>query len=136
MAKLSAFTVNSRAQEEGEWIAPGDEFDDLELKVRGFTPSYYDEQARLTRRAAVQFDGDTTKVPRAKTRDILISVLRSNVFLDVRNLADGDGNVITGEQFSALMANPDHGDLVVAVMRAAARVGRAKAAEVEENRGN
>lgn len=136
MAKLSAFTVNSGAIEAGEWIQPGEEYDDLKLKVRGFTDAYYDAQAQKLRRAALGFGGDVSKVPNAVQRDIRVECLIAHVVLDVANLSDDSGAAVDIGKFRDVLRQPGHGDLVVAVMRAAAMVGRGNAADVEHAVGN
>lgn len=136
MAKLRSFTVDHRSAEAGEWIRPGDEFDDLTLKVRGFSDRYYDDHAQRLRRAARPFGGDVAKVPSAIARSIRNDCLIDHVLLDVRNLEGDDGAPVTVDQLRELLRAPGHNDLSVAVIRAAGMVGRGLAADVEEAAGN
>jgi hypothetical protein len=136
VANLKTFSVNSGAQAAGEWIQPGDEYEDLALRVRGFTDAYHDAQAALLRRAAAIVAGDQSKIPNAVQRDIRIKCLIEHVFLDVRNLTDDAGKPVTADVFRDLMRDPDHGVLVSAVIQAAAQAGRGRAVELEEDAKN
>ena len=137
MAKLSAFKTDSRAVNEGEWVRVGEEYDDLEVRTRGFTDAYFDAQAAKQRRAAVSFGGDTNKLPMALRRKINIECLTQHVILDVRNLEDDiTGQPMTVERFKALLEDPDYGDLLTACFKAASQVGQRRATELEEAAGN
>lgn len=136
MARLTAFKVDSHAIETGEWISPGEEYDDFEIKCRGFNDAYYDAQARRLRRAALPFGGDTTKVPNSIQRDIRIECLINHILLDVRGLADADNKPVDFAGFCDLIRNPDFGQLVVACMTAASLVGRQAAADKADAAGN
>jgi hypothetical protein len=70
MAKISTFKINFRAQKEGEWVPPGEEYGDLEILTRGLTDTYFDAQAARQRRAAVGFNGNVDKLPLAIRRAI------------------------------------------------------------------
>jgi len=136
MAKLSAFKTNSDAINQGEWVRPGEEYDDLEVRVRGFTDAYYDAQAAKLRRAAVPFGGDISKIPSALRRQINVDCLNAHVVLDVRNLKGDDGKDIKVDQFRELLRDPDYAELVIAVYKAAGRVGQQRAADLEDAAGN
>lgn len=136
MARLAAFRVDSVAIENGEWKSPGEEYDDLEIRVRGLTDSYFDAQAAKLRRAALAHGGDASKVSNAVHKQIRAECLAAHVVLDVRNLAGPDGQPVTAEQFKALLLEPDYGELVIAVLKAAAQVGRGAAAELADAKGN
>lgn len=124
MARLSAFKVNSAAIEAGEWVSPGEEYDDLMIKTRGYGDAYYDAQAQKMRRAALAHNGDVAKVSNAKTREIRVECLITHLLLDVRGLADDDGNTVDFARFCEMLREPDYGPLVVACQTAAALVGR------------
>lgn len=132
MTRLAALRLDATAVDSGEWINPGDEFDGMLLKVRGFTDQYFDAFNRRNRRAAVPFNGDVAKIPNASARAIRAECLRDFVFLDVRGLQDDNGADVTADGFRALMVDPDYGSLVLAVQAAAAQVGRGLALDAEE----
>ncbi|HEY0184124.1 MAG TPA: hypothetical protein VGC09_15050 [Rhodopila sp.] len=136
MARLNAFKVNASAIESGEWIKPGEEYDDLEIKTRGYTDSYFDAQAQRMRRAALPFNGDINKVPVAVARDIRIECLIKHMLLDVRGLVDDAGAPVTFDAFCGLLRDPNYGQLAVACMTAAALVGRLSAQDRADASGN
>lgn len=136
MAKLSSFRVDSKAVEEGEWISPGSEFDDLEIKTRGVTDAYNDARNAKMRRAAVRYGGDLAKIPSAVTRGITVESLLDHVLLDVRNIDDDSGNPVSFAQFAEMLHSPDYIDLVVACLKAAAIVGLSKANAIEDAKKN
>jgi hypothetical protein len=136
MAKLSKFRTDSRAIQEGEWIVVGDEYEDLEIRTRGFTDAYFDAQAARQRRAAVSLGGDVSKLPSGLRRQINIDCLIQHVVLDVRNLEDDKGQPVTAEQFHALLRDPDYSELVVACFSAAGKVGQRRQADLEDAVGN
>lgn len=136
MARLAAFKVDSHAIENGQWVSPGEEYDDMELMVRGLTDSYFDAQASRLRRASFAYAGDTTKVPSAVQKQIRAECLVQHVFIDVRNLIGDNGEAVTADQFRSMLVNPDYSELVVAVIKAASRVGRGAAEELADAQGN
>lgn len=131
MARVASFRTDSSAEEQGAWIEPGEEFDDLRIKTRGFTDVYRDAQAARLRRAAVPFGGDESKVPNAVRRAVLIECLVKHVVLDVENLEDENGPVEFA-QFCEMLRNPDYKALVTAVLKAASMVGLQQQADLEE----
>ena len=134
MANLKAFKVDSKAIETGQWVRVDDAYDDLELLVRGYTDAYTDYRARKSRRVAAMYGGDVNAIPSAKAREILVDALVEHVIRDVRNLSDEAGNPINFDQFVTLLRDPDYHDLVVAVIRAAAKVGTANAVDLENTK--
>jgi hypothetical protein len=124
MARLSRFRVDSTLLNEGEWVHPDEaEYDDLEIKTRGFTDAYTDSRAVKLRRAAQRYGNDVARVPAHISRDITIEALIQHCLLDVRNIVDDNGNPITFDAFCNLLRNPDYADLVVAALKAASIVG-------------
>jgi hypothetical protein len=136
MARLNAFKVDSQAIEAGQWVSPGDEYDDLQLLCRGYTDVYYDAQAQKMRRAATAYGGDLAKVPNSIQRDIRIDCLIRHIVLDVKGLADENGKAVDFARFCDLLRNPDYGQLVVATMTAASMVGRQIAQDKADASGN
>ena len=132
MARLSALRVDADAIEQGEWINPGDEYDGMTLKVRGFTDTYFDSYNQKMRRAAVPFNGDASKIPNATARAIRAECLAKEVFLDVAGLEGDDGKPVDAAKYRELMLDPNCGALVIAVQTGASMVGRGLALDIEE----
>lgn len=132
MAKLNSFKVDSKLIEHGEWVSPGEEYDDLEIKCRGFTDTYTDVRSAKMRRAAMRFGGDVNKVPISLSREITVDCMIDHVLLDVRNIQDEHGQPVTFEQFCQLLKTPDYYDLVLACLRAAAVVGTHRIDDVQD----
>ncbi len=135
MAELKSFRVDAEARQNGAWVRVGDEFDDLEVKVRGLTDRYHDSVAARSRSAARSLGGDTAKLPSAIARTIVINALCEHVILDVRNLKDGD-HEIGVEAFKLLLQQEEYYDLVLAVLRATQQVGIARQDDLKEATGN
>lgn len=132
MARLSAFKVDSKKIESGEWVKPGEDWDDLEILTRGHTDKFIDSQAGRLRRAAKSMGGETEKLSLAIKRAVLIDCLIEFCLLDVRGLSDDEGNKITFDQFTELLRSGDYPSLVTAAIFAAAQVGNKRSAEIEE----
>jgi hypothetical protein len=133
MARLAQFSVNAKAIEEGEWVRPDeDRFDDLEIRTRGFTNAFRDAQNRKLQRAARGFGGDVSKVPTAQQDAIRVECLIDHAVQDVRNLIGPDGQQVKFEQFCSLLRDPAYGELVLACILAAGKVGRIRDDEVED----
>lgn len=136
MAKLKDFRRNSQAFEEGEWVRVADEFDDLEVKVRGYTARYHDLRNAKMRRAATPYNGDVSRIPSAIADAIVLECLLACIFLDVRNLEDEHGKPVTREGFIELLRDPDYRQLVNAVLVAAGKVGQMNELEKADAEGN
>ena len=132
MAKLSALLVNAKAIADGEWHSPGEEFDDLQFKVRGMTDKYRDSLARKLRKAAQGFGGDTSRIPSDIFRSLLCDAINEHILLDVRGLEDEDGKAITIEQLRKMLPSIEATDLRDGVIRCATQVGRVKAEDLAE----
>jgi hypothetical protein len=132
MAKISTFKINSRAQKEGEWVPPGEEYGDLEILTRGLTDPYFDAQAARQRRAAVGFNGNVDKLPLAIRRAINLDLLIEHVVLDVRNLEHDDGTKVTFDEFTQMLRDPDYAELATACFAAASQVGKRRATDLED----
>lgn len=136
MAKLSAFKIDSKAVESGEWVNPGDEYDGLEILTRGFTDAYVDAKASKVRKAALGFGGDASKLPNAIGRAITVDCLVKHTLLDVRGLSDDDGQPVTFARFVELLRDPDYSELLNAVVAAAALAGKRHKALLADDAGN
>lgn len=135
MAKLKNFKRNlSQAYDAGEWVRVGDEYEDLEIQTRGFTDEYTDMRNALLRRTAVQkYRGDTSKITTAENRDITIDCIASKSLLGIRNLVDDDMQPVTLPAFIEMLRDPDYSDLYTAALVACANVGRARAADADDD---
>ena len=136
MARLSAFKIDSKMVEAGDWVRVGEEYDDLEILTRGFTDQYTDAHQAKLRKAARGFGGDTAKLPISVSRALLVESLVQNVILDVRNLKDDAGQPVLMPAFVALLRDPDYAELVAACLKAASRVGLAKVDDLADAVGN
>lgn len=136
MAKLGSFGRSRSAMDEGEWVSPGDEFDDLEIKTRAYNDAYTDLRALKLRREARRHGGDIGKIPNAVQRAIIVDCLVAHCLQDVRNLEDDDGTPVPFDQFAEMLKDPRYGDLFIAATAAPAKVGLASAEEAEEAEGN
>lgn len=136
--KLSNFKVDSNAIENGAWVSPGEEYDDLQIKTRGFTDQYTDGRAAKMRRAALQagFGTATDRLSQTTSREILVECLISYCLLDVRKLLDDNGVPVTFDAFCELLRNPSYPDLFTAALKAVGIAGVAKATSIETAAGN
>jgi len=137
MAILRNFKQDSQAIENGEWVPVGGDFDDLEIQTKGMTDQYFDLQAAKLNKAARSMGGDVTRIPGKVRRQITVDCILSSLFMDVRNLYHDDAKKpVSKDEFADLLRDPDYMELVVAVMRAAGKVGQSRAEDVEEAVGN
>lgn len=135
MARIGAFKIDSKAIETGEWQRLGEEFDDAEVLVRGFTDAYTNAHAAKLRQAAKPFNGDTSKLPIEVSRALLIESVLKHLVLDVRKIQNLDGSDTTLAQFADYLRDPDYALLLNATLTAIGRVGLTKAA-VADAAGN
>lgn len=136
MAKLGSFGRSRSALDEGEWVSPGDEFDDLEIKTRAYNDAYTDLRAQKLRREARRYGGDIGKIPNAVQRGIIVDCLVAHCLQDVRNLEGEDGAPVPFDAFVEMLKDPRYGDLFVAATAAPARVGLTVGDDAEEAEGN
>lgn len=133
MAKLSKFKRDSSLTQTGEWIRVGDEYDDLEILTRGFNDDYTDHRnAGIRKAATLNYRGDPSKIGAAETRSITIDSIVAHSLIDVRNLADDDGNPVSLDKFVTMLRDPDYLDLYLATITACAMVGRTRAAVTKD----
>lgn len=136
MARLSDFTVNTKALEDGEWLSPGEEFDDFKVHVRGFGDAYQDMRAAKVRKAAINTANDPERIPAEKMRDILVDCLDKHVLIGISGLVHDSGAPVTREEFVALMRTPEGSAFFTAVIQCANRVGKTKSEATKEAAGN
>lgn len=137
MASLAKFKINSKAVNDGEWVSPGDEYDDLMIKTRGFTNAYQDARTAKMRQAARRYSGDMTKVPSAMADEITIECMIDHCLLDVKNLLDKDQQPVDIERLKELLFDPDYQkELFNAIVKAAAIAGVFHDQDVEDAKKN
>lgn len=126
MVKLLKLRRDAQKVQDGEWIRPGEEFEDLELKIRGYTFEFTDARAERFRAAARKYGGDINKVKGKESHAIVVSTIRDYLLLDVRGVQDQDGNPVTVEVFGQLLGDLNFQLLVKACIDAAGQVGQEK----------
>lgn len=140
MVSLSAFRQNSTAIKQGDWVSPGEEFGDLEIRTRGFVDAYFDAKAALERSAARRLGVEVFALPAAEQRAITVECVRRHLVIDVRNLThdvgDRAGQPVTIEEFREMLGHPDLQDLTMGTLKAAAKVGQSRKADLDEAVGN
>lgn len=132
MVKLLKLRRDAQKVQDGEWIRPGEEFEDLELKVRGYTFEFTDARAERFRAAARKYGGDINKVKGKESHAIVVSTIRDYLLLDVRGVLDQDGNPVPVEVFGQLLGDLNYQLLVKACIDAAGQVGQEKIEDDEE----
>lgn len=137
MAKLSTLRVDSRAIDQGEWMALDDDvLPGAEVLTRGYTDAYSDSRSAKLRRAATMYHGDSAKIPAATTRSIVVEALIDHCLIDVRGLTDDNDQPLSFGQFCDFLRSPDYPELLTFVIRAVGLVGRAKAETLEDAKKN
>jgi len=136
VALLGKLRVDRNKVQDGEWKSPGEEWEDMQLLVRGQTDQYRDAVAARMRAAARDYNDDTRRVPSKIARAIVVECLIEFVFIDVKNAELRKGEPIDAAQYIELMRSEDYPTLVDAVLVASGMVGRTRAADLEEAKGN
>jgi hypothetical protein len=137
MAKLSMFTSDTRAINDGTWIRVNEAlYGDLDILTRGHTDEFIDAQNARLRQAAQPYNNDPDRVPNAVRRDLNASLLRDYLVLDVRNLVDDDDAPVSKDQFIAMLDQPDYSKLARACWDAAARVTALSKEQLDAAKGN
>lgn len=144
MADLESFAVNVNAIRNGAWDAPGPEWGDMELLVRGFGPHYSEPLAKAQQAAVRKARMDGTLKARQDWEDLPLSdrnalndeMMLKHIFINVRNLKFG-GEEVSAEKYRQLAQDPRFRDrLMTAVYVSAENVTNTKAARKEEAEGN
>lgn len=124
MVKLLKLRRDAQRINDGEWVRPGEEFEDLELKIRGYTFEFTDARAERFRAAARKYGGDINKVKGKESHAIVVSTIKDYLLLDVRGVVDQDGTEIGIEKFKELLGDMNWQMLVRACIEAAGQVGQ------------
>jgi hypothetical protein len=124
MVKLLKLRRDAQKINDGEWVRPGEEFEDLELKIRGYTFEFTDARAERFRAAARKYGGDIAKVKGKESHAIVVSTIKDYLLLDVRGVVDQDGTPIDVDKFKELLSDMNFQMLVRACIEAAGQVGQ------------
>jgi hypothetical protein len=145
MAKLNAYTTNTRVVNDGEWVEVGAEPNTFKIKTRGFTRRYRTRLNELRREAArtanrtlrpgeIPFTTDNLP-PNEEDRCQGVAIAEE-AFLDVKDL-DGDNGPVTADEFKDMLANPEkYSALIVLAIGAAGRVHSGREEEAKDAEGN
>jgi hypothetical protein len=135
MARLSTITA-AEIPDEGVWIAPGGETDDIEFQTSGFTDAYTDAQNRKHRRLATAYGG-LDSVPVALLRKAnLDTLLEQRCVTGIRNLTDENEQPVTWERVKEMVYEPQYKPLVDGMFNAARLATLRRQADVEDAEGN
>jgi hypothetical protein len=135
MAKLSFLTADTAA-EEGDWVSPGLEYDDLEIRTRGYTDKYQDALRQRLFVAAKRHSGQVDRIPENDRREIGAKCLLQHVTMDVRNLHHEDGREVTFDELKQMVLEPRFRPLLDACYAAANLVHARRQSDLEEAAGN
>ena len=135
MTKLSTFSRDARAMRDGDWISPGPEYGEIEIKTRAMGPTYSDARAAMIRREA-RLAGGEQKIGQKRRNEIDLECLIKHCLLDVRGLTHDDDTAVTFAEFCDLLPKPEHAELAVLAFTCAGLVGQSKAVQIEEATGN
>jgi len=134
--KLSAVTAVAPADPQGDWIAPGGEFDDLEVLTVGFTDAYTDMQSSRHRKLARAYGGDQNAVPVKLTRKANIDCLLAHSVFGLRNLVDEAGKDVPWETVKQMVYEEQYRPLADAMFAAARLATARRKDDLEEAEGN
>ncbi|AHJ69335.1 hypothetical protein [Granulibacter bethesdensis] len=136
MAFLEDLTVDAEAIEAGAWVRVDPrQFDDLEIRTRGFTDAFTDAQAAALDRLAVKYNG-RAQIPNADQRILNAQLLRDYLILDVRNLNHRDGTPVSLNDFLDLLAKREGVKLASACWIAVGKVTSASRDDLADMEGN
>ncbi|MFT8245195.1 hypothetical protein [Roseomonas sp. BN140053] len=136
MATLASLTAAETADPEGDWIAPGGDADDIEVRTVGFSDAYTDAQARRHRRLAQAYGGDVTAVPVALMRKANLDCLLQHSVFGLRNLKGEDGQDLPFEEVKRMVYEPRFRPLADAMFAAARLATARRKADIEDAEGN
>lgn len=117
---------------DGEWVSPGPEFGEVELKTRAMLPAYYDKLAALTAREARRVGGENKIGMEFRNRSICACLVEF-CLQDIRGLEhDETGQPVTFPEFCDMILSEDYAELATMAIVATSQVGRAREAELED----
>ena len=133
--KVGSFRRDARAMRDGEWVSPGPEFGEVEIKTRAMLPAYYDKLAALTAREARRVGGENKIGMEFRNRSI-VACLVEFCLQDIRGLEHDNGEPVTFEQFVEMIGQEDYSELATMAIVATAQVGRSRDDELSDAVGN
>ncbi|CAO3440166.1 hypothetical protein [Azospirillum endophyticum] len=133
-AALDDLLMDEDVLTNGRWIRP-DPDRDLRILTKPLGDDYTDMQARLQRKAAQGFGGDTSRLPAAQKRQINAKCLIKHALVNVENCVIG-GQELDFDAFCALIQEPRGQKLLGLAFIAANMATEADADELKEAEGN
>lgn len=133
-ASLDHLLIDENVFTEGKWVQPDPDLP-LRIRTKPLGDAYADKQARLQRKAAQGFNGDTSRLPTAIKRQINATCLIETALLEVEGCVIG-GQELSFEEFCDLILQPRGQKLLGLAFTAANMVTEEQAEELEEAKGN
>jgi hypothetical protein len=138
--KVGSFRRDAKAMRDGEWVSPGPEFDDVEIKTRAMLPAYHDKLAALRAREARRVGGEA-KIGMEFMNRAIVDCLIECCLLDIRGLTHdsepGEPVVpVMFEEFVEMIKDPGYAELAAMAVQATAQVGRARDEDLQDAVGN
>ena len=129
--KVGSFRRDARAMRDGEWVSPGPEFGEVEIKTRAMLPAYYDKLAALTAREARRVGGEN-KIGMEFRNRAIVQCLVEFCLQDIRGLEHDDGKPINFDEFVEMIGQEDYAELATMAIVATAQVGRSRDEDVAD----
>ena len=123
--KVGTFRRDARAMREGEWVSPGPEFEDVEIKTRAMLPVYHDQYAIRVAREARRVGGEANIGIEFRNR-LVVDLIIAHCILDIRGLEHDDHTPILFEEFCEMIRDESYADLAAMAIKATGAVGRAR----------
>ncbi len=133
--KVTSFRRDAKAMRDGEWVSPGPEFGDVEIKTRAMMSAYYDSLNAKTAREARRVGGENKIGQQFKNR-VIIEAMIDHCLLDIRGLEHDDGTPITIAEFRDMIREEDYAELATMALQATIQVGRQRDDELQDAVGN
>lgn len=134
--RASKVKIDTRAIEDGRWIAVGGAYDDLRILTRGFTDEFRDAQKTKNKTATDAFMCTVEEIPEASLRRINAELLRDYLILDVENFLDDDDKPIPVNIFHEMLFEKQWTRLARACWTSASRVTVLSKEQLESAEGN
>lgn len=132
MAKITLFTRNKSAMDNGIRVEVGPQGETFGITTRGLTDAYYDRMFALKRQAAAEINAALKPGDLPVSPDILppscedknmAKALVECCLIGVDNLEDADGNAVTFDAFCSMLPERANQGLLSLAYNAARSVG-------------
>lgn len=133
--KTSSFKRDARAMRDGEWVSPGPEFGEIEIKTKAMLPSYYDAMNAKTAREARRAGGEA-KIGQAFRNKVIVDCMIEHCLMDIRGLEHDDGTPVLFAEFCEMIQDESFSELATMAIQATAQVGRSREDELVAAVGN